>query len=50
MIRRGNGHGIILGSVRFVRVRQPEAGKPAPGKILADLSAECDAVVNGIAD
>ena len=38
------------GGVRFVRVRKPEAGKPAPGKILEDLATECDAVVNGIAD
>ncbi len=36
--------------VRFVRVKKPEAGKPAPGKLLEDLAAECDAVVNGIGD
>jgi hypothetical protein len=35
---------------RFVRVKKPEAGKPAPGKMLEDLAIECDAVVNGIGD
>lgn len=35
---------------RFVRVKKPEAGKGAPGKLLEDLAAECDAVVNGIGD
>ena len=38
------------GGVRFVRVKKPEAGKAAPGKLLEDLAAECDAVVNGIGD
>ena len=36
--------------VRFVRVKKPEAGKPAPGNLLEGLGAECDAVINGIAD
>ena len=35
---------------RFVRVKKPEAGKPAPGQILEGLAQECDAVINGIAD
>ena len=38
------------GDARFVRVKKPEAGKPAPGRMLADLAGECDAVVTGIAD
>ena len=38
------------GDARFVRVKKTEAGKPAPGKMLEDLAAECDAVVNGIGD
>lgn len=39
-----------FGSVRFVRAKKPEAGKPAPKKVLEDLAAECHAVVNGIGD
>ncbi len=39
-----------FGGVRFVRAKKPEAGKPAPKKVLEDLAAECDAVVNGIGD
>jgi hypothetical protein len=38
------------GDARFVRVKKPEAGKPAPGRMLEDLAGECDAVVTGIAD
>ena len=38
------------GDARFVRVKKPEAGKPAPVRMLADLAGECDAVVTGIAD
>jgi hypothetical protein len=39
-----------FGGVRFVRAKKPEAGKPAPKKVLEDLAAECHAVVNGIGD
>ena len=35
---------------RFVRVKKPEAGKPAQAKMIEDLAAQCDAVVNGIGD
>jgi hypothetical protein len=35
--------------VRFMRVKKPEAGKPAPAKLLEAL-ADCAAVVNGIGD
>ena len=35
--------------VRFMRVRKPEAGKPAPATVLEAL-ADCAAVVNGIGD
>ena len=35
--------------VRFVRVKKPEAGKPAPAKMLEEL-ADCAAVINGIGD
>ena len=38
-----------FGDVRFMRVKKPEAGKPAPAKLLEDL-ADCSAVVNGIGD
>jgi hypothetical protein len=38
-----------FGDVRFVRVKKPEAGKPAPAAVLEQLS-ECAAVVNGIGD
>ena len=38
------------GDARFVRVKKPEAGKSAPGRMLEVLAGECDAVVNGIAD
>lgn len=36
--------------LRFVRIKKPEAGRRAPEKLLADLAAQCDAVVNGIGD
>ena len=35
--------------VRFIRVKKPEAGKPAPAKLLEEL-ADCAAVINGIGD
>ena len=35
--------------VRFLRLRKPEAGKPAPAAVLEQLS-DCAAVVNGIGD
>jgi hypothetical protein len=35
--------------VHFMRVKKPEAGKPAPAKVLEAL-ADCAAVVNGIGD
>ncbi len=38
-----------FGDVRFMRVKKPEAGKPAPAKVLEEL-ADCAAVVNGIGD
>jgi len=38
------------GDARFVRLKKPEAGKPAPGRMLEDLAEECDAVLTGIAD
>jgi hypothetical protein len=36
--------------LRFVRAKKPEAGKPAPTQVIDALAAECQAVINGVAD
>ena len=37
-------------NVRFVRAQKGDAGKGASAKVIDDLAAECQAVVNGIGD